>query len=271
MSTRPPGGNAHRPRKRFGQNFLHEPAAIERCVRALNLRSSDRTVEIGPGQGALTRPLLAALPELHVIEIDRDLCEVLRQAPTGSARLIIHEADALEFDFSTLASTGRLRVVGNLPYNISTPLIFHLLGQREHVQDMHFMLQREVVQRMAAAPGSKAYGRLSVMTQIDCMVETLFVVGPGAFKPAPKVESAFVRLVVRNQPIAEIADRSAFAALTTRLFSQRRKTLRSTLKANLTADAIEALGIDPTSRPEQLSIQALAKLANRAYPTNASD
>ena len=227
-------------------------------------------VEIGPGQGALTRPLLAQLPELHVVEVDRDLCEQLRREPTGGARLYIHEADALKFDFSSIAAKNRLRVVGNLPYNISTPLLFHLLGQRDHILDMHFMLQKEVALRLAAGPGGKPFGRLSVMTQLDCEVEALFVIGPGAFNPAPKVDSAFGRLVVRENPIARVVDRKSFAILTRQLFSQRRKTLRSILKTTLSAGAIRDLDIDPASRPEQLSIPALAALANRVYAANAT-
>ncbi|HHO69611.1 MAG TPA: 16S rRNA (adenine(1518)-N(6)/adenine(1519)-N(6))-dimethyltransferase RsmA, partial [Gammaproteobacteria bacterium] len=190
----------HRARKRFGQNFLHDPAVIQRIVAAVAPAPGQHLVEIGPGQGAITRPLLAACGELDVVELDRDLIEPLARRLADVGTLRIHNADALRFDFCGLAGDAGLRVVGNLPYNISTPLLFHLLAQAGCIEDMHFMLQKEVVARMAAAPGGGDYGRLSVMIQYHCEVTPLFGIGPGAFRPAPKVESAFVRLVPHPRP-----------------------------------------------------------------------
>ncbi|MEP2614553.1 16S rRNA (adenine(1518)-N(6)/adenine(1519)-N(6))-dimethyltransferase RsmA, partial [Marinobacter alexandrii] len=186
----------HQARKRFGQNFLHDPGVIERIVRAIHPKPEDTLVEIGPGLGAITEEILAVNPRLQVVELDRDLIPVLRTKFFNYPEFRIHEADALSFDFSQLADDGRgLRIIGNLPYNISTPLIFHLLGQAGVVKDMHFMLQKEVVQRLAAVPGDNNYGRLGIMAQYFCKVQPLFEVGPGAFRPAPKVDSAIVRLV----------------------------------------------------------------------------
>jgi 16S rRNA (adenine1518-N6/adenine1519-N6)-dimethyltransferase len=187
----------HQARKRFGQNFLHDPGVIERIIRAINPGPDDSIIEIGPGLGALTEEILAVNPGLQVVELDRDLIPVLRTKFFNYPEFRIHEADALKFDFSQLMVDRPLRIIGNLPYNISTPLIFHLLGQAGVVQDMHFMLQKEVVQRMAAVPGDNNYGRLGIMTQYFCKVQPLFDVGPGAFRPAPKVDSAIVRLVQR--------------------------------------------------------------------------
>ena len=184
----------HRTRKRFGQHFLHDPAVIQRIVAAINPRADDILVEIGPGEGAITLPLLQATGRLHVIELDRDLIEPLQRQAIEAGELTIYNADALRFDFCQLAGSGSLRVVGNLPYNISTPLLFHLLEQSRCISDMHFMLQKEVVDRLAAEPGSGQYGRLSVMVQYRCEVTPLFTIGPGAFRPPPRVESAFVRM-----------------------------------------------------------------------------
>ena len=189
----------HRPRKRFGQHFLHDPQVISRIIAAICPQPGARLVEIGPGLGALTRPLLQAAGELEVVELDRDLLEPLQSRCAGLGTLRIHQADALQFDFAALRGDGpKLRVAGNLPYNISTPLLFHLLDQAEHLHDLHFMLQQEVVKRLAAGPGDDAYGRLSVMVQYRCRVEALFNVGPGAFQPPPKVWSAVVRMVPRE-------------------------------------------------------------------------
>ena len=257
---------AHTPRKRFGQNFLHDRGVIERIVAAIDPRPGQDIVEIGPGQGAITLPLLAACGRLQAVELDRDLLEPLRAAAAGAGELILHSRDALRLDFCALRrGDERLRIVGNLPYNISTPLLFHLLEQATCIADMHFMLQKEVVERMAAAAGSEAYGRLSVMLQYRCAVTPLFNIGPGAFRPPPKVESAFVRLVPRAVPPVAVRDEQRFAALVRQAFSQRRKTLRNTLKGMVDAEAIAAAGIDPQIRAEQLDLAAFARLANAAF------
>jgi 16S rRNA (adenine1518-N6/adenine1519-N6)-dimethyltransferase len=260
MST---GVLQHRPRKRFGQNFLHDPLAIGRILSAIAAQPGERLVEIGPGQGAITRGLLSACGALDAIELDRDLLEPLRQSCAGLGELRLHSADALKFDFRQLAGADRLRVVGNLPYNISTPLLFHLLSQSDAIADMHFLLQKEVVERMSAAPGSKTYGRLSVMLQVRCRVQSLFVIRPGAFTPPPKVDSAFVRLSPHPQSPYEIRDEQGFAKLVTQAFSQRRKTLRNTLKSLLSVEDIQACAIDPSIRPERLTVEDFVRLANR--------
>jgi 16S rRNA (adenine1518-N6/adenine1519-N6)-dimethyltransferase len=252
----------HRPRKRFGQNFLHDPAVIERIVRAIDPHGGERLVEIGPGLGALTRPLLTAAGRLDVVEIDRDVIPLLRESCAGYGELHIHNLDVLKFDFTSLAADHALRVIGNLPYNISTPLIFHLLKQLHVIHDMHFMLQKEVAERMAAAPNTDDYGRLSIMVQWRCTVEVLFNVGPGAFKPAPKVESAVVRLTPHRQAPVHVKDEKRFAGLVNQAFSQRRKTLRNALKGLLTAEEIASLAIDPMRRPETLSLADYALLSN---------
>jgi len=191
----------HKARKRFGQNFLHDPQVIQRIVNSIRPRAGQTMVEIGPGEGALTRELLPILGQLDVVELDRDLIPLLQSACTQLGELRIHQADALKFDFCQLSpGPAQLRVVGNLPYNISTPLLFHLLGMSHCIEDMHFMLQKEVVERITAGPGSGQYGRLSVMLQFHCESEMLFTVGPGAFRPAPKVDSAVVRLIPHRQP-----------------------------------------------------------------------
>ncbi|MCL5669077.1 MAG: 16S rRNA (adenine(1518)-N(6)/adenine(1519)-N(6))-dimethyltransferase RsmA [Gammaproteobacteria bacterium] len=256
----------HTPRKRFGQHFLHDQTVIQRIIAALHPQTGDHMVEIGPGHGALTRPLLAAVGALDVIELDRDLIPLLQAECAGMGELRIHQADALKFDFTTLAKSGeRLRIVGNLPYNISTPLLFHLLDQTRAIQDMHFMLQKEVVQRMVAAPGGKDYGRLSVMLQYRCEMEKLFAVGAGAFSPPPKVESAVVRMTPRTQPAVHIQDESLFARVVSAAFAQRRKTLRNSLKTLLTEQQIRALGIAPDARAEQLSLEQFALLSNALH------
>jgi 16S rRNA (adenine1518-N6/adenine1519-N6)-dimethyltransferase len=255
---------AHLPRakKRFGQNFLVQPQVVQRIISAIAPRSEDRMVEIGPGPGALTRGLLQRLSRLDVVELDRDMLAGLR-ALEGAGALRVHHADALSFDFAALVG-GReqcLRVVGNLPYNIATPLIFHLLDQAAVLRDMHFMLQKEVVERMVAAPGSKTYGRLSVMIQASCAVESLFAVAPGNFFPAPKVDSAFLRLIPhRPAPLPE-ALRPAFAQVVAKAFAQRRKTIANNLRGIIAADRLPALGIDPGCRAETLDQAAFLRLA----------
>ena len=253
----------HRPRKRFGQNFLHDPAIIERIVQVVNPQPGQRLVEIGPGKGAITFPLLAACKHLEVIELDRDLVQPLATKAPAFGELVIHQQDALRFDFAALAGGERLRTVGNLPYNISTPLLFHLIAQSDSIQDMHFMLQKEVVDRMAAGPGSRDYGRLSVMIQYRCKVDPLFRVGPGAFQPAPKVDSAFVRLTPWPQPPVSVKDAACLETVVRQAFSQRRKTLRNTLKGLVSEQAIRATGTDPTARPETISLEQYAALANQ--------
>ena len=252
----------HRPRKRFGQHFLHDSGVLHRIVAAIHPRPGERLVEIGPGLGALTVPLLAAAGELDVVELDRDLLEPLRARCAGRGILRIHHADALRFDFAALRGDGPpLRVAGNLPYNISTPLLFHLLAQAEHLHDLHFMLQKDVVERMAAGPGTKDYGRLSVMLQYRCWVEPLFAVGPGAFRPPPKVWSAVVRLVPRETFAVAIPDEDRFAEIVRRAFAQRRKTLRNSLQGILDVAQIAAAGVDPSARPETLDLEAFAALS----------
>lgn len=239
----------HVPRKRFGQHFLHDPHYLSRIVEAIDPRPGDALVEIGPGEGALTRPLLERLPCLTAIEIDRDLAAGL-VAEFAPERLNVIVADALEFDFGTLP--GALRIVGNLPYNVSTPLLFHLAGFAGRVRDMHFMLQLEVVDRMAAAHSTPAYGRLSVMLQRRFRVERLFKVPPGAFRPPPKVDSAVVRLTPLPADMIAPVDEKLFAAVVTRAFGARRKTLRNALASLIDAGGLERLGIDPGLRPENL-------------------
>jgi 16S rRNA (adenine1518-N6/adenine1519-N6)-dimethyltransferase len=252
----------HRPRKRFGQHFLHDRGVVNRILDAFDPKPGETVVEIGPGLGALTRPLLERLPHLHVVEFDRDLVARLH-ADFPSGRLSIHQADALKFDFHTLLpAAGKLRIIGNLPYNISTPLLFHLLDQQDVVSDMLFMLQKEVVERMAATPGGKDYGRLSVMLQSRVQVEKLFDVRPGAFTPPPKVDSSIVRLVPYAVPPVHIEDRPSFARLVQAAFAHRRKTLRNNLKGLLAAETIVATGIDPERRAETLTLDEFAALAN---------
>lgn len=269
MSNRPP---AHQARKRFGQNFLRDTGVIDRIVRVIAPRSDQRLIEIGPGQGALTEPLLDAVGTLEVIELDRDLIPGLRVQFFNYPDFVIHEGDALQFDFAALAAEGEtpgkpLRVIGNLPYNISTPLIFHLLTARGAIADMHFMLQREVVERLAATPGSAAWGRLSVMTQYHCRVDNLFVVPAEAFTPRPKVESAIVRLIPHAEPPHVAHDEALFGDIVREAFGQRRKTLRNNLKTRLDDTAWAALDIDPGRRPQTLSVEELVRIANHVAET----
>ena len=254
---------SHRPRKRFGQNFLHDPVIINKIINAIRPARSDALLEIGPGQGAITRPLLEAAGKLTVVELDRDLIGPLQAGCSDIGELTVHSADALTFDFCQVAGQQLLRIIGNLPYNISTPLLFHLLDQHQCIRDMHFMLQKEVVERMAASPGSGQYGRLSVMLQYRCRVTPLFTIGSGAFKPPPRVESAFVRLEPYAKPLVQLSNEATFAALVRQAFSQRRKTLRNTLRDLLDAMDISSLGIDPSARAETLDIHDFAALANR--------
>lgn len=257
----------HQPRKRFGQNFLTDKNIVMKIVAAIAPQPGDNLVEIGPGLGALTRPLLEKAKRMQAVELDRDLIPQLMENCRDAGELIIHEADALEFDFSTLApaNTGTerpLRLAGNLPYNISTPLLFHLIGHISGIRDMHFMLQKEVVDRMAAAPDTPDYGRLSVMLQYHCKVEPLFTVPPSAFNPRPKVDSRIVRLLPHQAPPCPVSSYADFSVLVKQAFAQRRKTLRNNLKPLLAAEAIAALGIDPGTRAETLALSDFARLAN---------
>jgi 16S rRNA (adenine1518-N6/adenine1519-N6)-dimethyltransferase len=255
------GAAAPRPRKRFGQHFLHDPAVVARIIAALAPRPGDRILEIGPGTGVLTEALLGAVPALDAVEIDRDLARLL-EARLGPRGLRLRRMDALALDVASLgAPPGALRVVGNLPYNVSTPLLFHLLEARAAIRDMHFMLQREVVARLAAGPGGRDYGRLGVMVQVHCRVEPLFRVGPGAFKPPPRVESAVVRLVPREQALVPEADLPALERIVRAAFGMRRKTLRNALRGVVGEDAIAAAGLDASARPETLSVSQFAALA----------
>jgi 16S rRNA (adenine1518-N6/adenine1519-N6)-dimethyltransferase len=254
------------PRKRFGQNFLHDPGVIARILAAIGPQPGDRLVEIGPGRGAITADLLTAAGRLDVVEIDRDLIGPLAERFRGRTGLAIHCTDALTFDLCSLREReARLRVVGNLPYNISTPLLFRFLDQADCIQDMHFMLQKEVVERIAAAPGGKAYGRLSVMTQAFCQADALFTIGPGAFTPAPKVESAFLRLRPYRPLPHPIADIATLKRLVAKAFSQRRKTLRNAFKGVLEPGLLEAHGVDPGQRAEEVPVPAFIRLANAAW------
>lgn len=251
-----------RPRKRFGQHFLHDPKVIARIVQAIAPRAGERIVEIGPGRGALTGALLEQVERLEAIEIDRDLVHALGQR-FDPARLEIVTADVLEVDFTALRGEGPpLRLVGNLPYNISTPLLFHLLTHAAAISDIHVMLQKEVVERMAAGPGSKIYGRLTVMLAPWVNVEPLFGVGAGAFRPAPKVESAVVRLTPLREPRFDIGAPERFERVVRAAFAQRRKTLRNALKGVVATTAFERLGIDPNDRAERLTPQQFAGLAS---------
>jgi len=258
--------HGHKARKRFGQNFLHDGYTIDQIIRAINPRPEHCLVEIGPGVGAITEPLLEAAGQLNVVELDRDLIPILRTKFFNYPGLTIHEGDALKFDFSQLLQPGkRLRVIGNLPYNISTPLIFHLLSYHRDVEDMHFMLQKEVVERLAAEPGTSDYGRLSIMAQYFCKVESLFVVGPESFDPPPKVDSAIVRLSPYKELPVPAKSLKTLQRVVREAFSMRRKTIRNTLKNLLTAEQLTAIGIDITLRPERLSLTQYVTIADAVY------
>ncbi len=262
--------HGHKARKRFGQNFLHDPGVIERIVRSIGPKPDDSMVEIGPGLGAITEEILAVNPRLQVVELDRDLIPVLRTKFFNYPEFRIHEADALSFDFSQLVTDRPLRIIGNLPYNISTPLIFHLLAQSGVVQDMHFMLQKEVVQRMSATPGDNNYGRLGIMTQYFCKVQPLFEVGPGAFRPAPKVDSAIVRLVPHKELPHPAKDLKTLQAVVRTAFNARRKTLRKALATLVTVEQLQSLGINDGLRPENLSLADYVQIADLLVDADAA-
>jgi 16S rRNA (adenine1518-N6/adenine1519-N6)-dimethyltransferase len=254
----------HIAKKRFGQNFLTDQSVITSLVAALSPELNDLMVEIGPGLGALTKPLLQKLKLLHVVEVDRDIIAWMKteySKPTYANNVInIHNADALKFDFASLGEN--LRVTGNLPYNISTPILFHLLDNVSHICDMHFMLQKEVVERMVAAPSTPAYGRLSVMLQYHLQMDYLITVPPEAFEPAPKVESAFVRCIPHASLPFTAKNEATFAKVVLAAFGQRRKTLRNTLKGLVEDDGFTALNISSQLRAENLSVADFVTIAN---------
>ncbi len=253
---------SHQARKRFGQNFLIDNRVIDLIIQSINPEPDQTLVEIGPGLGALTLPLLKKAGKLDVIELDRDVIPLLEEKCRGAGELIVHNIDVLKFDFNTLVEgEKKLRLIGNLPYNISTPILFKLLDHAEHIQDMFFMLQKEVVKRMAAKPDCGAYGRLSIMLQYHCKVTELFTVPPEAFDPKPKVDSAIINL----QPIkpeCPVTNYPLLESLVKQAFSMRRKTIRNTLKKTCTTDDLEAVGIDPGARPENVTPLAYYQLSN---------
>jgi 16S rRNA (adenine1518-N6/adenine1519-N6)-dimethyltransferase len=249
--------NGHKAKKSFGQNFLVDQNIIADIVRAIHPEANDNMVEIGPGLGALTRPLLKLLNTLHVVEIDRDIIARLK-TDYPQDKIVIHEGDALKFDFATLGEP--LRIVGNLPYNISSPLLFHFSDYASRIIDMHFMLQNEVVERMVAEPSTAAYGRLSVMLQYRFYMEKLIDVPPQSFRPAPKVNSAIVRMIPIPADKIIVLDEVLFAKVVSAAFGQRRKTLRNTLKPLMAESDIESLGIDPQLRAENLGVAEFASI-----------
>ena len=253
----------HQAKKRFGQNFLHNDAIISQIVDAINPEPNENLVEIGPGLGALTEPVIERAGDISVVELDRDLAHRLRHHPFIAKHLTIYEQDALKFDFASLASDDRpLRIFGNLPYNISTPLIFHLLTFKDKVKDMHFMLQKEVVERMASGHNCKAFGRLSIMTQYQCQVMPVMEIGPEAFMPPPKVDSAIVRLIPHKTIKNPVKDLKALNHVCLTAFNQRRKTIRNSFKKLIPVEQLIALDLDPTLRPENLALDDYIKLAN---------
>ncbi len=253
---------SHHPRKRFGQNFLRDERVIHAIVAAISPRPDEHLVEIGPGQGALTRLLLPECRRLDTVELDRDLVDYLHKKFAGEEKLRIHSGDALKFDFASLSAGERLRIIGNLPYNISTPLLFHLFEQGDCIRDMHFMLQKEVVDRMVADPGTADFGRLSVMLQYRFHMERLFVVPPGAFNPAPKVDSAIVRLIPKPASELTVRDEALMAKLVLAAFGQRRKMLRNNLREFVDEAGLERVGIKPTARAEELGVADYVSLTN---------
>jgi len=256
--------NEHQARKRFGQNFLVDRGVIELIVEAIKPEKNDNLIEIGAGQGAITGPLLTKCPRLSIIELDRDLIPVLKDKFQQYANLEIHQGDALKINFRKFCTDGRpLRIVGNLPYNITTPLLFHLLGFNECISDMYFMLQKEVVDRLGSLPGQKSYGRLSVMIQYYCKVHPLFLVPPSAFNPIPKVDSAMVLLQPYSSPPYKAIDLALLSELVRTCFQQRRKTIRNSLKLILPDRRLKQLDVDLTLRPENLSVEQFVQLSNQ--------
>lgn len=258
---------SHQPRKRFGQNFLTDESVISRIIDAIQPRKDQHLVEIGPGKGVLTQFLADRCQQLDLIEIDRDLVVLLEKNYLGTTHVVIHQLDALQLELACLNAAqydGKLRLIGNLPYNISTPLMFHLFDQAELIADMHVMLQKEVADRLSASPGSKKCGRLSVITQYRCKVCHLFDVAPESFNPRPKVWSSFIKLIPHQQPPVDIESFTLFNTVVTQAFSQRRKTIRNTLSKLMTAEQISSVNIDPGRRAETLSLQEFADLTRLA-------
>ena len=258
----------HRAKKRFGQNFLVDSNIIDNIIHSINPQAEDHIIEIGPGLGALTQPLLKTLIRLDAIELDRDVIPQLKTLE-GSEKLHIHNIDVLAFDFTEFKQSnfehGTLRIIGNLPYNISTAVLFHLVNHRNCIHDLHFMLQKEVVERIAASAGSNDYGRLSVMMQLYFRINPLFTVAPQCFRPVPRVESAIIRMVPRTSPAISHDEHDAFAALVRQAFSQRRKTLKNTLRDLCDTGQIDAAGIDPGKRPQELSVDDYIKLFRQIH------
>lgn len=254
----------HQPRKRFGQHFLHDGEVVAHILSAFDPQPDQRIIEIGPGTGALTVPLLQCLSQLEVVELDRDLVARLRHSQPA---LIVYQADALNFDFAALRGNDPrlLRIIGNLPYNISTPLLFHLLAQYQHIRDMLFMLQKEVVERITAAPGESAYGRLSVMLQVACEAHYLLTVAAESFTPPPQVESAVVLLQPYSISPYDTGNKQHFAQVVAQAFNQRRKTLRNSLKGIIDAETFAAAEVEPSERPENVSVAQFAKLARLSW------
>jgi 16S rRNA (adenine1518-N6/adenine1519-N6)-dimethyltransferase len=249
------------PKKRFGQHFLQDENVLDQIVATVNPKPDDHLVEIGPGEGVLTKRLLPEVNGMVAIELDRDLIPRLRQNCLGLGELRIYQKDVLKFDFTELSPP--LRLVGNLPYNISTPILFHVINNISIIKDMHFMLQQEVAERIVTDPGSKTYGRLSVMVQYYCEVELLFHVGARAFFPPPKVESAFIRLVPRTTIKLQAKDEKNFSRVVQAAFSMRRKTIRNSLRKMISEEQLRAIGIDPQVRPEDLAVEEFVSIANQ--------
>ena len=250
------------PRKRFGQNFLHDREFIDNIISAISLSKDDHLVEIGPGLGALTKMLLNIAARFDLIEIDRDLIPKLKEICSKEKSCFIHQCDVLEFDFKSIFIGKKMRLVGNLPYNISTPLLFHALEFKDYIEDMHFMLQREVAERITASPNTRDYGRLSIMVQYHCEAEILFHVPNTAFYPIPKVESSFIRLIPRKTYPHPVKNWKTFENIVREAFNHRRKTIQNCLKKFLSKDDFLSLNIDPIRRPEQLSIEEFVRITN---------
>ncbi len=255
-----------RARKRFGQHFLHDRNMIGRIIRAIDPKQNDNLLEIGPGRGALTLPLLKNCKQFTVVELDRDLIPVLQQKTAQSGELNVINADILKFELDSLPDSQDLRIVGNLPYNISTPLMFHLMDSISRIRDMHFMVQKEVAKRIVADAGSSNYGRLSVMIQYYCNCQYLFDVAPGCFTPPPKVDSAIIRLTPHVTPIARVNDFARFSAIVLAAFNQRRKSISNSLKSTLSSESFDDCQIDRRLRAENLTLQDFVCLANSGFP-----
>ena len=256
----------HHIRKRFSQNFLEDQSVIENIVNIINPQKNDHIIEIGPGKGALTIPIFNNVKKLNVIEIDKDLVKLLRRN-IGDKNLIIHEHDALKFDYSKFKHSN-LKLIGNLPYNISTPLLFHLLSYKDKIKNMFFMLQKEVVERICAKPGTKEYGRVSVMLQYYCDVESMLIIKPEAFYPSPKVDSSIVKITPRQEPKYQLFNEDCFEKIVKAAFSQRRKTLYNGLKKYLDETDIKKIGIPQNERAEKLEVKDFVKLSNLYYQSN---